>query len=295
VIFDNAVVWLHLPKKSQECRFSLSIKDSQMLRPGQGILKYLKKQGRGADLPLDVLRKFQEFEKVLAAGLGSYEGKDPIVTYAMQSFTKAELFTQALALSDEDEFPAVRRCYEDLMEIFKNDKAFNDGITLMTWIMFNFPATVGNAPISLEILKRSPELADELSPFITEMTRSRFGLYEVLADKDDQSSLKELFTGNLITLNQTLGGMGCGSIALCRVMDLCGKKVIFGDASEFPKARRKIIESMVSSKMSIYFPSASDVSSYEQMMRLAGPYWFSIIAQDYRDEILNPDHYLCYY
>jgi hypothetical protein len=31
------------------------------------------------------------------------------------------------------------------------------------------------------------------------------------------------------------------------------------------------------------------------MMRIAGPYWFSIVAQEYRGDIFNPDHYLRYY
>src|SRR6266446_10694912 len=67
-----------------------------MFKPWQGILSYLKQVGRGVDLPLDALRPFQEFEKALVAGLESYEGRDPAITYGMQSFTKIEMFGIAL-------------------------------------------------------------------------------------------------------------------------------------------------------------------------------------------------------
>jgi hypothetical protein len=79
-----------------------------MCKPGQGILCSLKQAGRGVDLPLDALRQFQACEKALVAGLASYEGRDPAITYGMQSFTTIEMF--GIALMTFEAFPAARRC-----------------------------------------------------------------------------------------------------------------------------------------------------------------------------------------
>ena len=105
-----------------------------MLKPGQGIINYLKSQGRSIDLPLDQLRQFQEFEKMISVGFESYEGKEPSVTYGMQSFMTVEMLVIAMMASGE--FPALQCCYDDLLELFKHDKAFDDGISLTSWIFF---------------------------------------------------------------------------------------------------------------------------------------------------------------
>jgi hypothetical protein len=269
-------------------------RNSQLFKPGQGILNHLKEQGRiGSDIPLNDLRQFQEFEKALFTELQSHEGKDPAVKYAMQSFTKVEMLAIALFMSDE--FPAVRRCHDELMEIFQKDPAFDDGISLMTWLLFNFPATLGGEPLGKIILARNPWLVEDVGPFVDEALRSRLGLYEVWKDGRDESTVKELFTNETIVVNQSFGGMARGSIALCRIFSVGGKKWLFGDASEFPANRKAIILDMVANKMSLYFPEVDEVESYITMMRQAGPYWFSIVAAEYRGDILNPDHILRYY
>jgi hypothetical protein len=265
-----------------------------MFKPGQGILKHLKAQGRDIDLPLDVLRQFQEYEKALQAALESYEGRDPAITYAMQSFTKVEALGVALIMSDA--FPAARRAHDDVMKRFNKDRAFDDGVTLMSWLLFNFPASAGGVPLAPEVLNQAPPtLAGDIGPFIEEALGSRLGLYEVIKDDHDHCRLKELFTGKAVTLAQTLGGMGRGSITLCRVMPIGERHWAFGNAPEFPSSKRSVIQNMVEEKMFIYFPEDNDVKSYQAMMRLAGPYWFSIVAQDHRGDILNPDHYRHYY
>lgn len=75
-------------------------------------------------------------------------------------------------------------------------------------------------------------------------------------------------------------------------MDQCWA---FGDTNDFPAEHRPTIEDMVTKKMSIYFQNSDLVKSYESMMRLAGPYWFSIFARDTDGYIFDPDHYLSYY
>ena len=52
---------------------------------------------------------------------------------------------------------------------------------------------------------------------------------------------------------------------------------------------------MVREKMNLYFPSNDEIESYTTMMRLAGPYWFSVTSGDFDSDIINPDYYLKYY
>ena len=49
------------------------------MKPGEGILRYLKKTNGEIDLPLDVLRQFQEFEKSLIDSLDSYAAPNEIL------------------------------------------------------------------------------------------------------------------------------------------------------------------------------------------------------------------------
>jgi hypothetical protein len=264
-----------------------------MFKPGQVIINYLKSQGRNIDLPLDQLRQFQEFERMIQARFESYEGKEFSVTYGMQSFITVQMLV--IAIMATGEFPALQRCYDDLLKLFKHDKAFDDGISLESWIFFNFPATRGGHPIGREVLLQSSKTASTIALFVEKALESRLGLYEVVKDGADQCQLKELFTNRKIIVGQSLGGVERSTIALCRVIEIGGKHWVFGNTAEFPAARRSLIENMVEDKMSIYFYNGNDLKSYETMMRLAGPYWFSIMASDDSHDILNPDHYLQYY
>ena len=95
--------------------------------------------------------------------------------------------------------------------------------------------------------------------------------------------------------NQTLGGAGPGAVCLVRVFNLEGKNYIFGDPIEWPANQKVALRDMVEAKMSLYFPNKDIIQSYETMMRIAGPYWFSIIGSDYTADILNPDYCFKFY
>ena len=44
---------------------------------------------------------------------------------------------------------------------------------------------------------------------------------------------------------------------------------------DFRRQKKSTLEGMIREKMSLYFWDKSAVTSYEPIMRLAGPYWFS--------------------
>jgi hypothetical protein len=262
-----------------------------MTRTQPLILKYLKAQGRDSNLPLHILRQFEEFEKTLAHSFKSFDQLPPEQAYVMRSFKKIEMLGVCLCASGE--YSAANSCFEDIIKRFDKDIAFSDGVSLLAWILFNFPINSDGTTLATEVLKKFPDLTDELSPFVDAMNHSRLGVYEARGDGQDSSRLKELFTGKRLTLNHALQ-IPRGKIAILRVLTLADQSWAFGDSGEFPGENRLVFENMVKRKMSVYFPDKDPLKSYETMMRLAGPYWFSILARESGDDILEPNHYLSY-
>jgi hypothetical protein len=264
-----------------------------MPKPNTEILKHLKEQGRNIDLPLNILREFKEFEKDLYSELKSYDELPDEISYAMRCFLKLQML--GMASTNEQQLGGAKRCLDHLMKDFNNDSSFSDGITILSWFLFNFPTQPHGLLIANEVIRSAPELAAELEPFVTEGVRSRLGLYEVRINSKKSSKLKELFTGNNINLSHPLETPP-GDIALLRVMKIKGGTWVFGDTKEFPANKKEEIIDMVSKKMTMYFPHDDPKKSYDAMMRLAGPYWFSIVASDdYQGGILDPDYYTSYY
>jgi hypothetical protein len=263
-----------------------------MMKPGQGILNYLKHQGRSIDLPFEALRQFQEFEKSLAAALDSYADRPAPVAYGMRSYIILEMM--AAAIIADGHYPAVQRCLDDLNKRFKNSSATDPEMIYMSWFYFNFPVCINGPSLAEEILNRKPGLGDSIGSFLKAGIASRLGLYEVLSNAKGMCHLRELFTDREINLDQSFGKVSRGNLVLTRPIDLLGTQSAFGDIIELPAARREMIVDMVAAKMLRYFGAPTDIESYETMMRLAGPYWFSVVLSD-DGEILDPDHYLSYY
>jgi hypothetical protein len=200
----------------------------------------------------------------------------------------------ALSLNESEKLNGAKSCLTHFMKEFNSDSAFTDGITIYSWFLFNFPVEPNGISLAQKILLKEPEFIPELEDFVREGVSSRLGLYELKISSKSKSTLKELITGNNVTINQPLETPP-GDILLLRIIKINGKRYVFGDTNEFPSEKKEEITIMVNQKMNLYFPHADPKKSYDAIMRLAGPYWFSIVARDYNDEILDPDHYTTYY
>jgi len=255
------------------------------------IIKYFK--NLNLDLPLHVLRQFQEFNKSVDVAMESYDRLPEFVAYGMKCFTQIEILSLALM---SEKYPVVERCHTEIMKLFGEDVAFSDGVSVPFWILFNFPHLPGKETIAEIVLNNfHPEPAKYFTPFVTAAVSSRLGLYEVINDGSKTCHLRELVTGAKVKLDQSLGGVSRGTVELLRVVIIDGKTIIFGNSQEFPADKKDYLLNMIKAKMSIYYPNSDPVKSYEIMMRLAGPYWFSIAAKDYTGDILNPDFQHKYY
>lgn len=259
------------------------------MKPGEGILQYLKKTNGEIDLPLDVLRQFQEFEKSLIDSLDSYEDRDPLVKMVMQSFQKFEML--AIALMEECNLSSLKSCHSAIMGRFSKDPLFEDGLTLKTWIYFDFLTQETKAPVA----KKVAEEVGHLKEFINFILPTYLGLYEILQNDKEATKLNECLTGQKIDLDQELIGAKKGNLIVGRVVNFGGNQIVFGDYGEFPQNTKNTLLDMLLNKIFIFYPEIKDEKeAYYKFMKNAGPYWFSIIAQK-DGEILDPDHYLKFY
>lgn len=259
------------------------------MKPGDGILQYLKNTKGKVDLPLNVLRQFQEFEKMLADDLDSYESQDPLVKRVMQSFQKFEIL--AIVLMEEEKLRSLKSCHNSIMERFSTDPLFEDGITLKTWIYFDFITQEINVPVAQKVA----ENADYLKEFIEAISSSYLGLYEIGQNDKKATKLKEYVTGRKVNLDQELVGAKKGNLIVGRVVNLWGNQFVFGDYGEFPQHTKTSLIEMIDDKIFYYYPEIQNKKeAYFRFMKNSGPYWFSIIAQE-EGEIMAPDYYQKFY
>ena len=161
----------------------------------------------------------------------------------------------------------------------------------MLFRSFDFLTQETKAPIAQKIA----EEASDLKEFIDFVLPSYLGLYEILQNDDEATKLKELVTGKKVDLDQELIGSKKGNLIVGRVVNFGGSQIVFGDYGEFPEHTKISVLDMVLNKISIFYSEVLDEKeAYYKFMKNAGPYWFSIIAQE-DGEILDPDYYLKFY
>lgn len=162
-----------------------------------------------------------------------------------------------------EKYPVAQLCHKEIMDMFGTDTAFDDGITVSSWIYFNFPVEKSGETIAALAFKDlPPSIATEISPFVIEMLGSRLGLYEILRNKQETCQVKELITGKEFILHQSFGNIDPGSIVLVRIFNLAGKNYIFGHSHEWQADQKLTIQGMIENKSSLYFPNKDAIVSY---------------------------------
>ena len=159
------------------------------------------------------------------------------------------------------------------------------------WCFFNFPIEDGLS--FAEIFVNDDESPDLLKPFAREMSKTRLGLYQVVLNSGKYLRLRELMTDRVVEVHNSIDTPSIGEISLARLYPVEDKYMFFGSPSSFPAEYKKQVESMVQSKMLMYY--GDDATSYEKHMRLSGPYWMSVVSENKNANILDPDYYERYY
>ncbi len=201
----------------------------------------------------------------------------------------------ALITIYEDRFPSLSSCWEELERLFINEEIFDDEIFVQSWIFYDFPFGTEKETV-LDYFEEFVEKAGVLNNFqyfIDSMRTSRLGLYQEIFSSKKTIKFRELFTGKIINIANTILEYESGEIFLTRLVEIGGQIYSFGDPKCWPKQYKSQLENMIKAKL-FYFEAPTIEEQYEQFMKYAGPYWMSCVVPDQEFPILQPDHYLTY-
>lgn len=201
----------------------------------------------------------------------------------------------ALITIYEKQFPALSNCWEELERLFIHEEIFDDEVFVQSWIFCDFPFGTEKETV-LDYFEEFVEKADVLNNFqyfIDRMKISRLGLYQEILSSKKIIKFRELFTGKIIKIANTIPEYESGEIFLTRLVEIGENIFSFCDPKCWPKEYKSQLENMVRAKL-FYFEASSIGKQYEQFMKYAGPYWMSCVVQDQECPILQPDHYLTY-
>lgn len=201
----------------------------------------------------------------------------------------------ALTAIYEKQFTPLSSCWEELERLFIHKEIFDDEIFVQSWIFCDFPFGPEKETVLdyYEDFIENPGILNNFQYFIDQMRASRLGLYQEILSSKKIIKIRELFTGKIIKIANTIPDYESGEIFLTRLVDIGGKTYAFGDPKCWPKEYKSHLQNMVRAKL-FYFEAPSIEEQYEQFMKYAGPYWMSCVVQDQECPILQPDHYLKY-
>lgn len=242
-------------------------------------------------MSLDELRNVKAVHELLTEKIPG----PPVVGYTTRSFRFLKMY--AIACIVENKHPALTRCWKELERLFMRDPALRDEFFVSSWILLNFPCGPDQQTLldHFERFIREGNHQEQFAQFIQAVRPTRLGLYQEVLRSGSSVRYRELVTGRVVEAHPSLESGGSGEIVLGRLIELEGQKYFFGDAKAFPADARETIENMVIDKLFYVDEEASTPDGlYEAFMRLAGPYWMSIVAKNDNLPILNPDHYVSY-
>lgn len=242
-------------------------------------------------MTLDQLRAVKQVHGMLTEHIPGPPG----IADAIRSFRFFKLY--GIACIVEDKFPALTRCWKDLDRLFMHDRAFGDDVFVPSWILMDFPCDAeGRTALDhFESFVATTEEPDRFREFIQAARGTRLGLYESVLRSTSAARFRELFTGRVVDVYPSIEPGSPGEIVLGRTFEADGQVYFWGDVKAFPAEARLSIEDMVTGKLAYFFaPDATAAELYETFMKLAGPYWMSVVAANDALPILAPNHYLTY-
>lgn len=251
-------------------------------------------------LSLKELKNFKDFYGLI--NMEDMREAPPAVRYFYRSFRFLYFF--AMILIDERKFPALNKCWDDLRSRYSHMEIFEDGVFLESWIFFDLPITEDGRTLldEYEASMRDSEVLAESQPFIQATRTSRFGLYQEILSTSKITKFKELFTNRVISTLRSVPEYNPYEIFLCRIIQFGEDQFLLGDPKCFPSDRRQALINMVTDRILDLGYTDPEFDRhlpledlYGKFMKIAGPYWMSVVCEDHDAEILQPNHYKKYY
>jgi hypothetical protein len=204
----------------------------------------------------------------------------------------------ALARVADGECAPLERAWRELERYFGRDASFRQGYFVPSWLLLDFPSEPGGltAAEAFEGFARACQRGD-LADLVAKLRGTRLGVYQELSTSADLVRLRELFTGRELEVDARFERGGPGELYLGRLVELGGAWHFWGELSSFPAEALAQIQEMVTAKLPIVaadLATTNPPAAYERFMKLAGPYWMSIVGGDAAMPILDPDHHLTY-
>lgn len=208
------------------------------------------------------------------------------------------LMMHALARVADGEARPLERAWRELERYFGRDASFRLGYFVPSWLLLDFPCEPeGRTAAELyEDFARSAGREDRAA-LVAELRGTRLGVYQEVSTSPSVVRLRELYTERELDVAATFEQGGPGELYLGRIVKLGAAWHFWGEFSSFPAEAREQIVEMLSGKLAVLTPeltAENRVAAYERFMKLAGPYWMSIVGGDAEMPILDPDHYKSY-
>ena len=196
---------------------------------------------------------------------------------------------------EQKRFPVLNRAWADLQWILKHPEA--DEFSLASWLFFDLPMTEdGRTLVEVFGAEIAPE-NDDMRAFVEVARKSRYGIYTDAGGTRSSQRLLELVARRRATVTRGVDS-DPGELFFTRVIESGGMKFMLGDTRGWPASHLESVTDMVIGRVSDsawLTPESSPVEAYEKFMKLAGPYWFSMLySQTDDDPVLEPVHYLSY-
>ena len=209
----------------------------------------------------------------------------------------------AICCIQEEKFPALNNCWDELYPIFGDDKFDNEWF-VFCWICCDFPLEQNSQYTLIDeftnfTLSNATKLTDSekehYKQFHLIMKSSRLGLYQEKLSTSKVTKFQELFTGKVNSTVRSVPEYEAGEIFLTRIISYLGDNFQIHNPRCYPPQYKSQLVRMLENKLFYISETGDDKNDYLKFMKLAGPYWMSCAHPDQNVEILNPDHYLSYY
>jgi hypothetical protein len=237
------------------------------------------------------LKAVRDMEKAHRA-LFEFEGP-PVIGQFVMLFRLTGLF--GFFAMSEKRFPVLNRAWADLQWILDNPEA--DEFSVASWAFLDLPVTEdGRTVVEVFGAEIGPNHAD-VQKFVEVARLSRYGMYVDDGGTGRTHRLVEMFTKKRQTITRGVPA-DPGELFWTRIIDWGGMRFMLGDTRGFPAPNLHKVKDMIKVRLADPLwstPGATTADAYERFMKLAGPYWFSILYSDDDDDpVLQPDHYLAY-
>jgi len=248
-------------------------------------------------LSFEQCRAFSDYYKILTRKVGGPVGYRIFYRYNLH------LLMYGMCCIDENKFPALNRCHDELSEYFLTDTFDNEWMVYL-WIFCDFPAEKNSNRTTLDYFydfltgkENTTPKAERvhLDAFYQAMSNSRLGLYEEILSTKKVTKFRELFSGKVISTFRSVPDYESGELFVGRIVSYLGNSFLIHDPRCFPPTVKGAVEKMYKDKFFYISDTMDDAVDYDAFMRLAGPYTMSVTNADADVPVLSPDQYEIYY